>query len=61
MNIEQVIARATAQARKDQQAVHEFHQWVAKEQAKVADPKARSYSIVAQWFDLGTVAPSFVR
>lgn len=48
MDITRIINKVNAQVLKDQQRTNELMAWARKEQAKVHDPKARSYSVLAQ-------------
>lgn len=48
MTIDNIIASVAASVQAEQQAQKDFRVWVEKEQAKIDDPKARSYSWVAE-------------
>jgi hypothetical protein len=53
IDLSATLAQVAQSARDYHDAPARLIEWARKEQAKVTDPKARSYSIVARYFILG--------
>ena len=45
-----IISQIAEEVRKENNSMVEFKDWISKEKAKIDDPKARSYALIAEWF-----------